>query len=131
MVRVTPREAGRALRSVRQRSRLRMVDVANLAHLSRSTLSRVERGEWDGVTYATIAAVADALDARLSILVSWHGAALDRVLDEGHARLVGVVVSRIQQWGWETHVEVSYSEWGERGSIDILAWHAATATLLV
>lgn len=27
--------------------------------------------------------------------------------------------------------EVSYSEYGERGSVDLLAWHAATRTLLV
>jgi hypothetical protein len=108
-----------------------MIDVAVTARLSRSTVSRVEREEWDGVTFASIAAVADVLGTRLSVLVSWHGAALDRVLDEGHARLVAVVVARLDQWGWETRVEVSYSEWGERGSIDILAWHAKTATLLV
>ena len=128
---MTPREAGRAFRAVRQRNRLRMVDVAGQARLSRSTLSRVERGEWDGVTYASIAAVADALGTRLSVLVLWHGAALDRVLDEGHALLVGAVVSRLDRWGWETRVEVSYSEFGERGSIDVLAWHSQTRTLLV
>jgi hypothetical protein len=25
--------------------------------------------------------------------------------------------------GWEAVVEASFSIWGERGSIDILAWH--------
>ncbi len=75
--------------------------------------------------------MADALGARLSVLVSWQGAALDRVLDEGHSRLVGIVLARLAGWGWTTHVEVSYSEFGERGSIDILAWHAKTSTLLV
>ncbi len=33
--------------------------------------------------------------------------------------------------GWEIAPEVSYSIWGERGVIDLLAWHAATRTLLV
>lgn len=128
---MTPREAGRALRLLRQRGQQQLVDVAGHARLSRSTVSRLERGDWDGVTYGSLAAVADALGARLSVLVSWQGAALDRVLDEGHSRLVGIVLARLAGWGWTTHVEVSYSEFGERGSIDILAWHAKTSTLLV
>jgi hypothetical protein len=32
---------------------------------------------------------------------------------------------------WEVLPEVTYSIYGERGSIDILAWHAETRTLLV
>src|SRR4051812_35629681 len=77
------------------------------------------------------AAIAEALGVKLSVVASWQEAALDRVLDEGHARLVGLVAARLERRGWETHIEVSYSIFGERGSIDILAWHAATATLLV
>ncbi|HUQ44633.1 MAG TPA: hypothetical protein VM451_09540 [Candidatus Limnocylindria bacterium] len=34
-------------------------------------------------------------------------------------------------YGWACRVEVSYNVYGERGSIDILAWHAPTRTLLV
>jgi hypothetical protein len=33
--------------------------------------------------------------------------------------------------GWVTAPEVSFSIYGERGVIDILAWHAATRSLLV
>ena len=33
--------------------------------------------------------------------------------------------------GWEIAPEVSYSVYGERGSIDLLGWHAQTASLLV
>jgi hypothetical protein len=33
--------------------------------------------------------------------------------------------------GWEVAVEVSFSIWGERGSIDVLAFHQDTGTLLV
>src|SRR4051812_12842431 len=121
---VTPREVGRAFHGVRQRNRLRLVDLASRAGLSRSTASRVERGEWAGVTYGSIAAIAEALGVKLSVVASWQGAALDRVLDEGHARLVGLVAARLERRGWETHIEVSYSIFGERGSIDILAWHA-------
>jgi hypothetical protein len=31
--------------------------------------------------------------------------------------------------GWETIVEASFSIWGERGSIDILAWNQPSLTL--
>jgi hypothetical protein len=33
--------------------------------------------------------------------------------------------------GWEAEPEVSYSIYGERGVIDILAWHSPTRSLLV
>ena len=33
--------------------------------------------------------------------------------------------------GWSVQPEVSHSVYGERGSIDLLAWHEATRTLLV
>jgi hypothetical protein len=33
--------------------------------------------------------------------------------------------------GWTVEVEATFQVWGERGSIDILAWHATTRTVLV
>jgi hypothetical protein len=52
-------------------------------------------------------------------------------MDEGHATLVGAVVARLDSLGWETRPEVSFSVYGKRGSIDVVAWHAASGTLLV
>jgi hypothetical protein len=91
----------------------------------------VEDGAWTGITYGRIAAVADVLGVHFSSAASWRGAALDRAIDEGHAQLVGFVNRLVLTWGWETRIEVSYSIWGERGSIDLLAWHAASRTLVV
>jgi len=56
---------------------------------------------------------------------------MDRLLDEGHARLSGQTLKLLRGWGWDTQVEVSFAHYGERGSIDILAWHAPSRTLLV
>ena len=53
------------------------------------------------------------------------------MLDEGHARLVEAVVGRLRAYGWEVAVEVTFSRYGERGSIDILAWHPPTRALAV
>ena len=63
--------------------------------------------------------------------VRWHGGDLDRLLDEAHAGLVERVAQLLRRLGWQVLVEVSYNRWGERGSVDILAWHAAARTVLV
>jgi hypothetical protein len=61
----------------------------------------------------------------------WRAGDLDRLLDEGHASLVGRTAALLRSLGWEVRAEVSYSIYGERGSIDLLAWHEASRTLLV
>ncbi len=43
------------------------------------------------------------------------GGELDRLMDEGHAALVGAVVARLNSLGWETRPEVSFSVYGESG----------------
>jgi len=44
---------------------------------------------------------------------------------------MGACARWLHRLGWQTHAEVSYSEWGERGSIDLLAWHSRSEVLLV
>ena len=61
----------------------------------------------------------------------WRGADIDRVLDERHAQLVAVVAERLTLFTWEVSVEVTFSEYGERGSIDVLAVRAPATTLVV
>ena len=62
--------------------------------------------------------------------MSWRGGLLDRILDERHAALVERVTALLRASGWEVRVEVSFSHFGERGSFDVLAWHAATRSLV-
>ena len=78
-----------------------------------------------------VAAIARALDADLVVSLRWRGGELDRLFDEGHASVLGHVAELLQAYGWITEPEVTYSVYGERGSIDLLAWHAPTRTLLV
>ncbi len=63
--------------------------------------------------------------------LSWNGEALDRLLDADHALLVDEMAGRLRRRGWHVAVEVSFNVFGERGSIDILAYHEATRTVLV
>lgn len=72
-----------------------------------------------------------ALGAELEVRVVYRGAEADRLIDRVHSMLVTRVVAVLRDMGWEVRTEVTFSEWGERGSYDILAWHATTRTLLV
>jgi len=122
---------GRAIRALRFRRGWRQVDLASEAGVSRTQVGRIERGESGTMTVDALARVAGALGARAELRLLWHGEGLDRLLDEAHARLVEWVVRRLQALGWVVGVEVSFSQNGERGSIDVLAFHPERRALLV
>jgi transcriptional regulator with XRE-family HTH domain len=122
---------GRLIRILRQRRGLRQVDLARRAGVGRSVVSDLEIGRLDGRTLSTIRAIVQTFGLTLEVTVRGLGADADRVADERHARLLGACATWLRTLGWHVIAEVSYSEWGERGSIDLLAWHATTATLLV
>jgi transcriptional regulator with XRE-family HTH domain len=122
---------GRIAHAVRRRLRLRQADVAARAGVDRSTVSLLERGEGQRLTLATIRRCLDAIDVHLEMRASWHGPELDRLLDENHAALQAAWAERIRRWGWQVWTEASYSRYGERGRVDLLAWHAAREILLV
>lgn len=122
---------GLRVRALRMHKRLRQQDVARLARVSRGLVSKVERGLLGNVQLGEVERIVSALGGSLDLRVRWHGEQLDRLLDEAHARIVEVVVALLRAAGWEVVVEASFSQWGERGSIDVLAYHRATRFLLV
>jgi hypothetical protein len=65
------------------------------------------------------------------VRILYQGEALDRLRDRRHASLVDALVHRLRSAGWDVATEVSFNHYGERGSIDILAFHPATRALLV
>ena len=94
-------------------------------------MSRIERGDSGRMARHTVGRVLQAVGADVVTIVRWRGGQLDRLLDEGHAALVGATSDLLRRHGWQVLTEVTYAEWGERGSVDILAWHAATGRLIV
>jgi transcriptional regulator with XRE-family HTH domain len=128
---VNAQQLGRAHCVLRKRLRLRQQDVADQAGVSRAKVSRLERGLIAGLQVSDVARCFEVLGARLELVAVWQGAGLDRVLDEGHARLLGQVARLLRELGWQVEVEVTFSHYGDRGSIDLLAWHAAAQMLLV
>ncbi|MEO5966528.1 MAG: helix-turn-helix transcriptional regulator [Candidatus Limnocylindrales bacterium] len=122
---------GRAVRVLRVRRGWRQADLAERAGMARSVVGRIERGEQAGLSLDDVASVALALGATLDLQVRWQGEGLDRLLDEGHARLVEAVVRELAALGWDVAVEVSFAGGGERGSIDVLAFHPVQRALVV
>lgn len=122
---------GRTHRLLRRRLRLRQIDVARLSGVSRNKVSEIENARFMRVTLDELSATLAVMDAWLDARIARNGAELDRLLDEGHARLVGLVARELHQRGWQVETEVTFSEYGERGSVDLLAWHANAGALLV
>ncbi len=122
---------GRGFKALRIRKRLRQDDVAAQAGVSRGVIARIESGHASSVTVAALERVARPLGARVACRLTWQGEGLDRLLDADHAAIVEQVVRTLGDLDWLVATEVSFNIWGERGSIDVLAFHPATRMLLV
>jgi transcriptional regulator with XRE-family HTH domain len=123
---------GSSIRALRHRRGWRQVDLGRRAGCSASAVSRLERGRATSLSLEAIQRVLAALDARLITKVVWRGGELDRLLDADHAALQGAWSRRkARAGGWVDRQEVTYNVYGERGSIDDVAYHAATGTLTV
>jgi transcriptional regulator with XRE-family HTH domain len=122
---------GRSIRAIRVRANWRQSDLADRCGLSRSFVSKVERGMIRDVDLDRLERLCLALGADLDVRVRWRGEGLDRLLDEAHATLVDRLVGELQRVGWQTAVEVTFNEFGDRGSVDVLGWHERDRALLV
>jgi transcriptional regulator with XRE-family HTH domain len=106
-------------------------DLGAKVGVAQTTVSLIERGHLETLGVRTLTAVLTALEARLEANISWRGGAIDRLTDERHARLVEIVVHRLQGEHWQVHAEVSYGRYRQTGAIDVLAWHERSRSLLV
>jgi transcriptional regulator with XRE-family HTH domain len=122
---------GRILRAVRMHKRLRQRDVAEAAGVSQSVTSRAERGLLPRISFDQLDRIAAVLGVSIFIDAKWSDGNVDRLIDHAHASIVEVVVAELRRDGWDVVVEFGFNHYGERGSVDVLAWHAATRTLLI
>jgi transcriptional regulator with XRE-family HTH domain len=123
---------GTALRTLRIRRRFTQADVGRKAGVSRYVVGRIERGRLGTTSIRTLRAVAAAVDARIDAIVRWQGGDLGRLLNSRHSAMHDAVARLFAGLdGWSIEPEVSFSIYGERGIIDVLAWHPARRILLV
>ena len=123
---------GRLIRMSRIRRHWRQQDLADQAGVSRTWVSRLERGHMAEIPLGVIRAVAAALEIRVEVQPKARSIDLDRVVNARHAALAEFVITWLAALpGWVVRPEVSFSEFGERGVIDVLCWHADARMLLV
>lgn len=123
---------GTVCRALRIKKSWRQIDLARRAGVSEASVSRLERGKASELHLGAILRIVDALGGHLDVIVRWQGAEVDRLINARHGTLHEQVARFFGTLdGWQLAPEVSFSIRGERGVIDILAWHAASRTLLV
>src|SRR3954454_2082625 len=122
---------GRLLWVLRRHEGFRQLDVAGRAGVPRVDIMRVEAGAAGMIQLDRVRRIFEAAGGRARLSVSWNGAAADRLLDERHAALVERTIAAFERYRWRADPEVSFSEFGERGSIDVLASHARRRAVAV
>jgi transcriptional regulator with XRE-family HTH domain len=121
---------GLTMRAARRRRLLTQSDVARLAGVSQQAVSALERGYFSAATIGFIRRVAAPLGITVDLALRWNGPELGTLLDARHARIVRNVVGRIDP-GWQIVLEYSFNRFGDRGSVDVLAWHERARALLL
>jgi hypothetical protein len=128
---VINRRVGRIHRALRQRAHLTQRGLSANSGVVRWKIGRIERDLVDRLRFDEVERCLAALGAELEVRVSYRGAEVDRLIDRVHSLVGARVIEVLRRQGWEVQTEVTFSEWGERGSYDILAWHPQSRTLLV
>lgn len=95
-------------------------------------IGRIEHGRLASVPLGSVRRVAEALDARFDTVVRWQGGDLGRLINARHSAMHEAMAQTFESLhGWAIEPEVSFSIYGERGIIDLVAWNAEHRTLVV
>lgn len=112
----------RSIRSLRTSLGWSQGELSRRSGISKSMVSRTERGRVVGPTSATSRRLLGAMGARLSITIDAPVlSGQPRQRDPAHARLSGHVIGRLRRAGWQARTEVEVGGDRSRGWIDILA----------
>jgi transcriptional regulator with XRE-family HTH domain len=123
---------GRWFGAARLRLGLRQTDIARIARVSAQTIARFEAGLLAGMSLRTCREIATVVGIELWFAPrSRHLGDLERLVDRRHAALVDLVIGLLRTSGWEVQTEYSFNHYGDRGSVDVLAWRSLSRTLLI
>jgi transcriptional regulator with XRE-family HTH domain len=120
---------GRVLRMLRLRRDWRQSDVAEKAGISSSAVGRHESGVIGSLR--SLEQHAAVFGLRVDVRVLGRAGSLMRLGDEEHARIAETVAAWFREHRFVTETEASFSEWGERGRIDLLAFDPLSGTLVI
>ncbi len=124
-------QVGRTFRLLRIRKGWRQADASVRSGLSRKTIRKIEQGFVDAISLAAIRRYAATFELRVDLSVIGRGGELARTLDEEHAAIVEHLAALLTASGWIVEPEASFNHYGDRGRIDLLAFHPVTRTLLI
>lgn len=125
-------QVGERVKAVRIKLRRTQADVAAEARVRVIAVSHLEHGVLDELSIPEVRRIMTALGMWVDLQPRWQGVDLDRLAGGAHDALQHAVLGFFDSLpGWVAAAEVTYSIFGERGAIDVLAWHAASQTLLI
>jgi transcriptional regulator with XRE-family HTH domain len=107
----------------------RQCDVAVKARLSPAVIGRHENGAVGSLS--TLARHAAVFGLRPELRLLGRAGQLPRLTDEEHAAMVESMAGWFREAGLLTETEASFSEWGERGRIDLLAFDPRSRTVVI
>lgn len=126
---VERRTIARSLRALRRRKRWSQRRLGYAIGISQAEVSRRERGALESCTVSDVERWSMALGAHLLMDLRVEG---ERPLtDAAHAEMQNWLARLLRGAGWIVEPEVSFNHFGDRGRIDVLAFHPAVRTLLV
>lgn len=116
-----------ASRLLRREVGLRQADLPT----SRFATQEVEAGRAGQLKVDLVRAHFAALGAKAQVTIWWNGAALDRLLDLGHAEVVNSTALILPRYDFRVLTEYTFNDYGDRGSIDVFAAHDAARAVFV
>ncbi len=114
---------GRLVHETRQLIGWTQRELADRAHAAQTTVWRLENGAGDGIAFATVGRVLDALGVRWVIEPALTQARVEQ-RDAAHAHCSAYVRRRLESLGWTVEQEAEFGDGRGRGWIDILAFEA-------
>jgi transcriptional regulator with XRE-family HTH domain len=124
-------QVGRVFRALRIRRGWRQVDVARRAGVHREAVSRLENGRIEALSVTMLRRLWSAVGVAMEIDPRLPIAERARLLDAGHAAIVEKAAQTYLASGWQAIIEFTFNHYGDRGSVDLLAWNERAATLAI
>jgi transcriptional regulator with XRE-family HTH domain len=124
-------KVGNTFRAIRVELLLRQADVAAKAGVSQQTVSNIECGRIGGISVDTFCRVAEVMDADVALTPRWRGPKLDRLIDRRHALIQNRAAELLMTPGWVVRTELSFNQYGDRGSVDVLGWLPSARALVI